>query len=347
MYPYRVFISYSHKDRDRIEVLADTLERLGLTPLWDKHLVPGAGFSEIIQRFIINSHIFIPFFSESSQSRTWFHQEIGFAKALAKPIVPVTIGPDPLGFIQDVQVIRLRDDLSNASSEINSNYFSTFWDGIKHRTPLYECAKDNLQRAQLLAHYADCVWAISGCGTVRQMASLTTFHLPSLGSGDPVWQKYYPAKQDEISLFDALSEEREALRRHALKKGCRLIFDPAERLDSVYKGFGRDNLRHRLANLLSFLRDDPIENLVVSVNEEYGRKYSITLVGDWFSSEAVPSGGTRGLREALFTRDLPTIESQTNDFDSRMASLLKMRGWDEESSREHAIRYFEECLEAL
>jgi TIR domain len=69
MYPYRVFISYSHSDRETVERLAEMLDASGLDTMWDKHLLPGAGFSEQIQGFITNAHIFLPFITKASAHR--------------------------------------------------------------------------------------------------------------------------------------------------------------------------------------------------------------------------------------------------------------------------------------
>jgi hypothetical protein len=74
------------------------------------------------------------------------------------------------------------------------------------------------------------------------------------------------------------------------------------------------------------------------------RTSSVALVGDWFSSEAVSSGGTRVLREALFTRDAPTVRQQIEDFDSRMQDLLAIRGRDETSARVQTTSYLASYL---
>ena len=345
MYPYRVFISYSHADRECVRVIANILQQLGLVALWDKDLIAGTGFSDVIQRFIENCHIFMPFFSDSAANRPWVNQEIGFAKAHRKPILPVTIGPDPSGMIRGTHAVRLKRDLSDAESNLTSRRFRELWDSESRHAPVYECAEDNLRRAKLLREYARDVSGISQYGVVRQMASLTSFHLPASSPNHSVWRNYYPAISDGYSLFDSLREERESLLEHARECGCRLILDPVERLPSVYSKFGPGNLRHRLEAMISFLRDDPIEDVIVAINDDAERNASLTIVGDWFSAEAVPSGGTRVLREALFTRDLATIRLQIEDFDDRLQHLLAQRGWDESTSREQAALYLQHYLD--
>lgn len=347
MYPYRVFISYSHSDRQMVERLDEALGAAGVVPMWDKHLRPGVGFSEQIQRFITNAHVFLPFFTTASVKRPWLHQEIGFAIALGKPVLPVTLGVTPLGMINGIQAVKLRKDLTDAPKKLSAECFHSLMNGEQDRPVNFECTDDNTQRALLLARYADSVSALDRYGPVRQMASLTTFHLPDRGPGDPVWKKYYHGAPDEPSLFDALRRERIALQRHADKCGCHLILDAGERLKVVYRRHGPASVRARITGLLSFLRDDSVPDVVVAINDDRGRNSSMTLVGDWFSSEAVSSGVSRVLREAIFTRNGPTIRQQILDFDNRMRDLLAARGWHANSSRAKAVSFLQAHLDRM
>lgn len=189
-----------------MRVLADA----GVTPLWDPDLPPGREFSEEIQSFITNSHIFLPFITPASAERPWLHQEIGFAAALRKPILPVTLAGTPSGFIGGIQAVRLKKDLADAPAKLSAEYFHRLLDGTPDCPAIYECTEDNARRALLLARYADGVWAIRQAGLVRQTASLT-FHLPDRGAADPIWKKYFPATPDDQFLFDALRRERVSL----------------------------------------------------------------------------------------------------------------------------------------
>lgn len=330
-----------------LERLIETLQQAGVSPLWDNDLFPGTGFSAQIKSFIANSHMFLPFITAASAQRPWLHQEIGFATALGKPVLPVTLNCLPEGIISDIQMVQLLEDLADAPLKLSAEFFHRFWDSVPESPASYECAEDNVRRALLLADYANSVWAIRKYGQVRQMASLTTFHLPDRGAGDPVWRKYFPATPDNGLLFDALRRERVALQKHARVGGCRLILDPVERLRTVYAKHGSDSIGVRINEILKFLRDDSIPDVVVAINDDEARTASLTLVGDWFSSEAVSSGGTRIMRESLFTRHAPTIRRQIEDFDNRMHDLLVARGWNETSSRAQAVSYLQSYLEML
>jgi hypothetical protein len=351
MYPCRVFVSYSHPDRLLVERLVKVLDQAGVAPMWDNDLVPGTGFSEQIQRFITNSHVLLPVLTPASAERPWVHQEIGFALALGKAVLPVSTGGAPLGIISTIQTMQLREDLADAPAKLSAECFRRLMDGLQDRPATYECTDDNAQRAQLLARYAENVAAISQYGQVRQMASLTSFQLPDRGAADPVWKKYFPANPRDHHLFGALRRERVALQKHARERGCRLILDPVERLEDIYHEHGLSSVQARVRGLLAFLRDGSLPNVVIAINDDAERTTSITLVGDWFSSEAVSSGGRARvsgkalLREALFTRDVSVVRQQIEDFDNRLLDLLTDRGWDEESSRAKVEAYLQAYLD--
>ncbi len=347
MFSYRVFISYSHSDRALVERLVEVLDQSGVYSMWDKNLLPGTGFSEQIQSFIRSAQVFLPVITAASIDRPWLHQEIGFAMALGKPILPVSLGHLPLGLISGLQAVELQDDLSDATAKLSVACFQRLMDAAKDRPATYECTDDNARRALLLAQYADEVWAIQSGGSVRQMASLTSFQIPNRGPGDPVWKKLFPTTPNDHFLFDALRRERVALEKHARARDCWLILDPVDRLESIYQRHGPAGVRPRLERLLEFLRDGSIGNVFVAINDDPERVSSLTVIGDWFSSEGVSSGRVRVLREAVFTRDARTVRQQIEDFDNRMRDLLALRGWTAANSRAQAIAYLQAHLDTL
>jgi hypothetical protein len=345
-YPCRVFISYSHSDRQTVERLVGLISKPGISPMWDADLLPGSGFSEQIQSYIRNSHVFLPVLTPASAERPWLHQEIGFAIALGKPVLPVALGCLPVGIISGVQAVQLHDDISDAPMKLSAEVFSRLMDRIPEHSESYESTDDNVRRAFLLARYAESVWAIRHHGRVRQAASLTTFHLPDRPATDPIWKRYFAGTPDDEFLFGTLRQERVALQRHARADGCQLILDPADRLKHVYRRHGPGAVRARVNGLLSFLRDDSVTDVVVAINNDMERKESITLVGDWFFSKAVSSGEQRVLTESLFTRSATMVRQQIQDFDQRMRDLLALREWTEHSSRADAMSYLQAYLDS-
>ena len=37
MHPYRIFLSYAHADKEKIDHIAARLEEMRLAPVWDRH----------------------------------------------------------------------------------------------------------------------------------------------------------------------------------------------------------------------------------------------------------------------------------------------------------------------
>src|SRR5262249_1931475 len=161
------------------------------------------------------SHLFLPFITATSAERPWLHQEIGFAMALGKPVLPVTLGAVPVGLINGIQALQLREDLSDAAAKLSAELFRRFFESMPKRPATYECTEDNTRRAMLLDRYAESVWAIWKHGQVRQIISLSTFHLPDRGPTDPVWRTYFTGTPNDTLLFEALGGERGALQKHA------------------------------------------------------------------------------------------------------------------------------------
>lgn len=88
---YRVFISYSNDDRSKVDLIVSELsgsklfepiviafDREVLKPLADK-----------VSEGIKNSEVIIPILTEKSINTQWINQEIGYATALDKKVVPI------------------------------------------------------------------------------------------------------------------------------------------------------------------------------------------------------------------------------------------------------------------
>jgi len=68
MHPYRVFISYSHQDRDKAELVRAHLARLGACPMADVDLLASTRFSEEIRRRISHAHVFVSILTGHSKA---------------------------------------------------------------------------------------------------------------------------------------------------------------------------------------------------------------------------------------------------------------------------------------
>ncbi len=60
MKSYRVFVSYSHENKDEAEKVRKHLKNIGTTSMSDHNLAPGMSFTDEIKRYIAYSHLFIP-----------------------------------------------------------------------------------------------------------------------------------------------------------------------------------------------------------------------------------------------------------------------------------------------
>ena len=91
MNSFRVFVSYSHEDKALAKTAVTRLESLGFHVLWDQRFNPGRSFTEAIKTRIACSHLFLPLLTANSVSRSWVHQEIGYAMGMEVPVLPPSI----------------------------------------------------------------------------------------------------------------------------------------------------------------------------------------------------------------------------------------------------------------
>ena len=102
---YRIFISYSSKDKDQKDILTEVLEDNGLCPVSNSEFSLGHGFLDQIKKFIAHSYVFMPVISKSSNKSGWVHEEIGLAIANNIPVLPILIEDKslPEDMIQEFQ----------------------------------------------------------------------------------------------------------------------------------------------------------------------------------------------------------------------------------------------------
>ena len=66
---YRVFISYSHDDKEQVEKIVNVLDSNGLKPVWDQNFLYGQGFHEQIKITLPILVSLSPFITTCFQSR--------------------------------------------------------------------------------------------------------------------------------------------------------------------------------------------------------------------------------------------------------------------------------------
>jgi len=105
----RLFISYATEDRSTAEQLASVLTDLGWDVWWDRRLLPGSLFDEVIEEHLDAAQAVIVMWSATSVGSEWVRAEA--ASAIERGVViPVLIEPCriPLRF-RNVQTIDLSD----------------------------------------------------------------------------------------------------------------------------------------------------------------------------------------------------------------------------------------------
>lgn len=96
-----VFISYAREDRERAREIAHLIEQRGFNVWWDRDLVPGESYSEVIETELDQAHAVIVLWSEFSRKSHWVRDEAAVGRDRNR-LVPITVDAStpPLGFRQ-------------------------------------------------------------------------------------------------------------------------------------------------------------------------------------------------------------------------------------------------------
>jgi len=122
-----VFISYS-RDYDRVVtgLFAQALSNQGFKTLFDRRLYPGANITDNICDQIADAHVVILILSEKSMNSPWVNQELGYARALNKPIIP----------------IKIEKHIQNAGMFMGTNEFDFDTDWFNHESSIQKLTHD-------------------------------------------------------------------------------------------------------------------------------------------------------------------------------------------------------------
>ena len=66
-----IFVSYAREDRDRVETLVESLEQQGFSIWWDREIVPGDSFDELIDTQIGEAQVVLVVWTKSSIDSRW------------------------------------------------------------------------------------------------------------------------------------------------------------------------------------------------------------------------------------------------------------------------------------
>jgi tetratricopeptide (TPR) repeat protein len=121
-----VFLSYAHEDRNRAKRLAHILEKQGWTVWWDRKILAGQTFDQVIEDELENAKCVVVLWSEHSVASEWCKTEAACASERGV-LVPAVIDPVklPLEFRR-----RQTADLVSWDEDPSHGGFQALCDGI-------------------------------------------------------------------------------------------------------------------------------------------------------------------------------------------------------------------------
>jgi TIR domain len=109
-----IFVSYSHRDFERIAPILRLLVRGGL-PIWyDRGIYGGSEWDEVLEQKIRDAAVVLTFMSQAAVNSKYCRREIKFADAINRPLLVVALEPTQLAhgldfMLRAVQQIKLTD----------------------------------------------------------------------------------------------------------------------------------------------------------------------------------------------------------------------------------------------
>lgn len=368
----RVFLSYSHEDRELAERIAGVLEDLGLVPLYDRMVRPGSAFTDAIKGLISHAHIFMPLITEQSQGRPWVHQEIGYAMALNIPVLPVSTIAGLGEMIAHFQAIVFEPhDVGEVRSQLLAMDLDRF---VKPRPDpllsIHEIADWPEKRAELMGRAAQRVLDMGYKGRLLQRAGLSSFSIPDADTEDPIWKARDGDSPRSDYYHHCLREERRCLEIHARAQGCDLLIDPqAAVTGSVAAGgaAGVDQNTNEAVSAAGLVDSAKLVRLrcLIDFLESFGqgkhgvrvvcspiaKQASTTILGEWFCSDTRLRLPREGWRQTIFTWHAPTVrlarERLQDLFDAQLIKQFGSADVAEGETRRRAIELLQAQVDQL
>ena len=265
--PIRVFISYSHDDSPKVDLIVRALDKNEIHPMYDKKFLSGQGFHDQIKSYIAHSHVFLPILTETSCKRGWVHQEIGYAMALNIPILPVVLDEEsnenvhdhpvqekeskclPSQMIHQLHALVISAEELNDENKLQKRFLQQTFDNLvnEYRDPSLcpmRCAALHEERTMVMIQYSNEILKFGKFGFVRQKGGLSSFNIPDKILSDPVWENRYIFPKSQ--LHNKLQhQERFSFTRHAMNAGCRLIITDGKYIEKeVKEHYEKDKKRY-------------------------------------------------------------------------------------------------------
>jgi hypothetical protein len=85
-----IFLSYDREDRQKASSLASALEQKGLSVYWDRRMLPGQRFQEVILNEINSCRCLIVLWSHNSVNSDWVKSEADIGRSMRK-LIPLSL----------------------------------------------------------------------------------------------------------------------------------------------------------------------------------------------------------------------------------------------------------------
>lgn len=106
---YKIFLSHSNIDKNWVNLIVTGSKLVGIeTYLYEHDIQPGKSIAQKLQRAIKNSDAMVVLLTENSKFSPYVQQEIGFAEACDKLIIPLVqsgIGTECLAMLSGKEYI--------------------------------------------------------------------------------------------------------------------------------------------------------------------------------------------------------------------------------------------------
>ena len=117
---FKIFVSYSSKDLEHVELLKAQLLNTPVQLFIAEHsVIPGESLSTKIQQAISACDLFVVIWSKNAKESDWVSQELGQAIARKKSILPLVLDEEhpPAGFVSDLKYIQMYKNVPDALVE--------------------------------------------------------------------------------------------------------------------------------------------------------------------------------------------------------------------------------------
>jgi hypothetical protein len=104
-----IFISYSHKDKEYVHKLAESLQAEGFEVWIDDRIDYGTRWPLVIETAIDSCEIFVLVAGRNSHDSEWVQHEFARAQRLHKPIFPLLLNGAPWLSFESIQYYDIRD----------------------------------------------------------------------------------------------------------------------------------------------------------------------------------------------------------------------------------------------